>query len=88
MAEMKTLNGHEIVDAAARKRLDNMEQNGKANTVIVSVDPNTGMTTHTATEIFDLVNSGSLVYSPVLCGRIVFRYMRCTPGLETESTYL
>ncbi|MBQ9780419.1 MAG: hypothetical protein IJW00_05700 [Clostridia bacterium] len=36
MAEMKSLNGHEIVDAAARERLDDLENNGAGSGIDLS----------------------------------------------------
>ncbi len=59
MAEMKTLNGHEIVDAKARKRLDDIEKNGgngeseNLRILITKVSGGTGESSHTAQAIYE-----------------------------------
>lgn len=60
MAEMKTLNGHEIVDAKARKRLDTLEKEGvgggeseNLRILITKVDGGTGVSSHTAQAIYE-----------------------------------
>ena len=60
MAEMKTLNGHEIVDAKARERLDTLEKEGVGGgesenllILITKVDGGTGVSSHTAQAIYE-----------------------------------
>jgi len=60
MAEMKTLNGHEIVDAKARERLDTLEKEGvgggeseNLRILVTKVDGGTGVSSHTAQAIYE-----------------------------------
>ena len=60
MAEMKTLNGHEIVDAKARERLDTLETEGvgggeseNLRILVTKVDGGTGVSSHTAQAIYE-----------------------------------
>ena len=60
MAEMKTLNGNEIVDAKARERLDDLEKKGDGGgesenlrILITKVDGGTGVSSHTAQAIYE-----------------------------------
>ncbi len=59
MAEMKSLNGNEIIDAKARKRLDDLEKNGgnseseNLRILIAKVNGAQATSSHTAQEIYE-----------------------------------
>ena len=91
--KMSNWNGYEIVDSNARKRLEDMEKQGVggASTVVVEVGYDAEMdiatASHTANEIYELVQGGATVVA-VVNGENRYPYKRAFLNTEGKAYYV